>query len=259
MLLAIDIGNTNVTVGVFDQRDLKATFRLSTDTRKMPDEYALSVSQLLPLRGLALSDIDDVAICSVVPPLTPSFTQLAKTYFDVDPLEVGSGTRTGISVRYDAPRDVGADRIVDAAAAFSIYGGPVIVVDVGTATVFDAVSESGDYLGGAIAPGISIAADSLFHTTAMLRRVELAPPPAAIGRNTIHALQAGLVFGYAELVKGMVTRFKGELGQHSSVIATGGLAEVVAGESGVFDAIDPDLTLTGLRIVYELNNGVRKK
>ena len=259
MLLAIDIGNTNVTVGVFDQRDLKATFRLSTDTRKMPDEYALSVSQLLPLRGLSLSDIDDVAICSVVPPLTPSFIQMAKTYFDVDPLEVGSGTRTGISVRYDPPRDVGADRIVDAAAAFSMYGGPVIVVDVGTATVFDAVSESGDYLGGAIAPGISIAADSLFHTTAMLRRVELAPPPAAIGRNTIHALQAGLVFGYAELVKGMVTRFKGELGQRSRVIATGGLAEVVAEESGVFDAIDPNLTLTGLRIVYELNNSVRKK
>ena len=257
MLLAIDIGNTNVTVGVFDQRDLKATFRLSTDTRKMPDEYALSVSQLLPLRGLSLSDIDDVAICSVVPPLTPSFTQLARTYFGVEPLEVGSGTRTGISVRYDSPRDVGADRIVDAAAAFSMYGGPVIVVDVGTATVFDAVSESGDYLGGAIAPGISIAADSLFHTTAMLRRVELAPPPAAIGRNTVHALQAGLVFGYAELVKGMVARFKNELGNHASVVATGGLADAVATETAVFDAIDPNLTLTGLRIVYELNNDGR--
>ena len=257
MLLAIDIGNTNVTVGVFDQRDLKATFRLSTDTRKMPDEYALAVSQLLPLRGLSLADIDAVAICSVVPPLTPSFTQLARDYFDVEPLEVGSGARTGISVRYDSPRDVGADRIVDAAAAFSIYGGPVIVVDVGTATVFDAVSESGDYLGGAIAPGISIAADSLFHTTAMLRRVELAPPPAAIGRNTVHALQAGLVFGYAELVKGMVARFKNELGSHSRVVATGGLADVVAAESNVFDAIDPNLTLTGLRIVYELNNDGR--
>ncbi len=255
MLLAIDIGNTNVTVGVFDGDDLKATFRLSTDTRKMPDEYALAVSQLLPLRGLSLGDIDAVAICSVVPPLTPSFTQLARTYFGVRPLEVGSGTRTGISVRYDSPRDVGADRIVDAAAAFSIYDGPVIVVDVGTATVFDAVSESGDYLGGAIAPGISIAADSLFHTTAMLRRVELAPPPAAIGRNTVHALQAGLVFGYAELVKGMVGRFKNELGSHSRVVATGGLADVVAKESGVFDAIDPNLTLTGLRIVYELNTG----
>ncbi len=257
MLLAIDIGNTNVTVGVFDRDDLKATFRLSTDTRKMPDEYALSVSQLLPLRGLSLSDIDAVAICSVVPPLTPSFTQLARAYFDVEPLEVGSGARTGISVRYDSPRDVGADRIVDAAAAFSMYGGPVIVVDVGTATVFDAVSESGDYLGGAIAPGISIAADSLFHTTAMLRRVELAPPPAAIGRNTVHALQAGLVFGYAELVKGMVGRFKKELGERSKVVATGGLADVVADESGVFDAIDPNLTLTGLRIVYDLNNGAQ--
>ena len=171
------------------------------------------------------------------------------------PSKSGSGTRTGISVRYDSPRDVGADRIVDAAAAFSMYGGPVIVVDVGTATVFDAVSESGDYLGGAIAPGISIAADSLFHTTAMLRRVELAPPPSAIGRNTVHALQAGLVFGYSELVKGMVERFKRELGEHSSVIATGGLADVVADESGIFDAIDPNLTLTGLRIVYDLNNG----
>ena len=169
------------------------------------------------------------------------------------------GARTGISVRYDSPRDVGADRIVDAAAAFSIYGGPVIVVDVGTATVFDAVSESGDYLGGAIAPGISIAADSLFHTTAMLRRVELAPPPAAIGRNTVHALQAGLVFGYAELVKGMVARFKNELGAHSNVVATGGLADVVAAESAVFDAIDPNLTLTGLRIVYELNNDGRHR
>ncbi len=228
---------------------------MSTDTRKMPDEYALSVSQLLPLRGLSLSDIDAVAICSVVPPITPSFTQLARSYFDVEPLEVGAGTKTGIRVRYDSPRDVGADRIVDAAAAFSMYGGPVIVVDVGTATVFDAVSDRGDYLGGAIAPGISIAADSLFHTTAMLRRVKLSPPPTAIGRNTVHALQAGLVFGYAELVKGMVERFKKELGQHSAVVATGGLAEILAKESGVFDAIDPDLTLTGLRIVYELNNG----
>lgn len=258
MLLAIDIGNTNVTVGVFDGYDLRATFRLSTDTRKMPDEYALSVSQLLPLRGLSLGDIDAVAICSVVPPLTPSFTQLARTYFDVEPLEVGSGTRTGISVRYDSPRDVGADRIVDAAAAFSMYGGPVIIVDVGTATVFDAVSESGDYLGGAIAPGISIAADSLFHTTAMLRRVELAPPPAAIGRNTVHALQAGLVFGYSELVRGMVGRFRKELGERSKVVATGGLADVVAKESAIFDAIDPNLTLTGLRIVYELNNDGRQ-
>jgi type III pantothenate kinase len=253
MLLAIDIGNTNVTVGVFDGEDLRATFRLSTDARKMPDEYAIAVNQLLPLRDVSPEDIDAVAMCSVVPPLTPSFTHLARTYFGVEPLEVGSGTRTGIRVRYDPPRDVGADRIVDAAAAFKLYGGPVIVVDIGTATVFDAVNGVGDYLGGAIAPGIAIAADSLFHTTAMLRRVELAKPPAAIGKNTVHALQAGLVFGYSELVKGMVARFRRELGEHSSVVATGGLVDVVAEEAGVFDAIDPDLTLTGLRIVYDMN------
>ncbi len=253
MLLAIDIGNTNVTVGVFDGDALRATFRLSTDTRKLPDEYAVAVNQLLPLKGLALDDIDAVAMCSVVPPLTPSFTQLADEYFGVRPLVVGAGTRTGIQVKYDSPRDVGADRIVDAAAAFTIYGGPAIVVDIGTATVFDAVTERGEYLGGAIAPGITIAADSLFHATAMLRRVELAPPPAAIGKNTIHALQSGLVFGYAELVKGMVARFRAELGGDPKVVATGGLADVLAEESGIFDAVDPNLTLTGLRLVYEMN------
>ena len=257
MLLAIDIGNTNVTIGVFDGDDLRTTFRFATDTRKMPDEYAVTINQLLPLQGMALSDIDAVALCSVVPPLTPSFVDLARTYFDVEPLEIGSGTRTGIRVRYDAPRDVGADRVVDAAAAFKMFGGPVIVVDVGTATVFDAVNDQGDYLGGAIAPGISIAADSLFHSTAMLRRVELAPPPTAIGRNTIHALQAGLVLGYSELVKGMVGRFKSELGEHASVIATGGLADVVAAEAGVFDSVDPNLTLTGLKIVFDMNTDGR--
>ena len=257
MLLAIDIGNTNVTIGVFDGDDLRTTFRFATDTRKMPDEYAVTINQLLPLQGMVLGDIDAVALCSVVPPLTPSFVDLARTYFDVEPLEVGSGTRTGIRVRYDAPRDVGADRIVDAAAAFKMFGGPVIVVDVGTATVFDAVNDQGDYLGGAIAPGISIAADSLFHSTAMLRRVELAPPPTAIGRNTIHALQAGLVLGYSELVKGMVGRFRDELGQHARVIATGGLAEVVASEAGVFDSVDPNLTLTGLKIVFDMNRDGR--
>ena len=257
MLLAIDIGNTNVTGGVFDGDDLKTTFRLSTDTRKMTDEYAVTINQILPLRGLSLDDIDAVAMCSVVPPLTPSFVSLARDYFGVEPLEVGAGTRTGIRVLYDPPRDVGADRIVDAAAAFRMFGGAAIVVDVGTATVFDAVNDRGDYLGGAIAPGISIAADSLFHATAMLRRVELAAPPTAIGRNTVHALQSGLALGYADLVRGMVARFKAELGDHARVVATGGLANVVAKEASVFDAIAPDLTLTGLRIVFDMNQDRR--
>ena len=255
MLLAIDIGNTNITIGAFDGDVLKATFRLTTDTNRMPDEYALAVSQLLPLRGVSAESVDAIALCSVVPPLTPSFIQLCKDYFDTVPLEIGTGTKTGIRVKYDSPRDVGADRIVDAAAALAIYGGPAIVVDIGTATVFDAVTETGDYLGGAIAPGIQIAADSLFHTTAQLRRVELTAPPTAIGKNTVHALQSGLVLGYAELVKGMVRRFDEELGGDSKVIATGGLAGVVASEVGLFDAVDPNLTLIGLRLIHEMNSG----
>ena len=253
MLLAIDIGNTNITVGAFDGDDLRATFRMSTDARKMADEYAILLSQMLPLRGVSRADIGAVAVCSVVPPLTSIFVHLAESHFGVRPLVVGAGTRTGVRVRYDPPRDVGADRIVDAAAAFSAYGGPVIVVDIGTATVLDAVTEDGDYLGGAIAPGISIAADSLFHATAMLRRVELAPPPSAIGRNTVHALQSGLVFGYSELVRGMVRRFKRELGGDAKVIATGGSARVIENDPKIFDAIDPNLTLSGLKLVYDMN------
>lgn len=254
MLLAIDIGNTNVTIGAFAGDELKATFRLTTDTNRMPDEYGLAVSQLLPLRGVTPESVDAIALCSVVPPLTPTFIQLCKDYFDRVPLEIGAGTKTGIKVKYDTPRDVGADRIVDAAAALSIYGGPAIVVDIGTATVFDAVTKAGDYLGGAIAPGIQIAADSLFHTTAQLRRVELSAPPTAIGKNTVNALQSGLVFGYAELVTGMVRRFDRELGGNSRVVATGGLAPVVAREVALFDAVDPNLTLTGLRLIHEMNS-----
>jgi type III pantothenate kinase len=254
MLLAIDIGNTNVTIGAFEGEELRATFRLTTDTGRMPDEYALAVSQLLPLKGLEADAVDAVALCSVVPPLTPSFIELCKDYFGVTPLEVVAGTRTGVRVKYDSPRDVGADRIVDAAAALALHGGPAIIVDIGTATVFDAVTADGDYLGGAIAPGIQIAADSLFHTTAQLRRVELASPPAAIGKNTVHSLQSGLVLGYADLVVGMVARFDKELGGGSKVVATGGLARIVAKEVDAFDAVDPNLTLTGLRLIHSMNS-----
>jgi type III pantothenate kinase len=255
MLLAIDIGNTNVTIGAFDGDELKATFRLTTDTKRMPDEYALAVSQLLPMRGVSSKSVTAIALCSVVPPLTPSFVQLCEDYFDTTPLEIGAGTKTGIRVKYDSPRDVGSDRIVDAAAALSLYGGPAVIVDIGTATVFDAVTVNGDYLGGAIAPGIQIAADSLFHTTAQLRRVELTAPATAIGKNTVHALQSGLVLGYAELVKGMIRRFDEELGGNAKIIATGGLAGVVVDEVGMFDAVDPNLTLTGLRLIHEINSG----
>ena len=253
MLLAFDIGNTNITLGLFQGESIFATWRMSTDAAKMPDEYSVLLHQLLALKGLTASQIDAVAICSVVPPLTPVFLELCKSYFEVEPLVVGTGTKTGIRILYDNPRDVGADRIVDAAAALNIYGGPVIIVDIGTATVFDAVTEDGNYLGGAIAPGMAIAADALFHSTSQLRRIELVSPETAIGKNTVHAMQSGLVLGYSDLVKGMVARFDRELGGGAKVVATGGLAHILEKESGVFDAVDPNLTLTGLRLIHEMN------
>ena len=252
MMLALDIGNTNITLGVFDGEQLAATWRLSTDRSKMPDEYSVMLTQLLSLRGMSATDIDAAALCSVVPPLTPMFVELCRQYFNVEPLVVASGTRTGIRILYDNPRDVGADRIVDAAAAMKLYGGPVIVVDMGTATVFDAVTADGDYLGGAIAPGMTIAHDALFSNTSQLRRVELLAPETPIGKNTIHAIQSGIVLGYAELVRGMVARFDRELGGGAKVVATGGMAHVIEKEAGVFDDVNPDLTLTGLRLINEM-------
>jgi type III pantothenate kinase len=255
MLLALDIGNTNVTLGVFDGEALKATGRIATDPSRMPDEYGLLLRQLLPLKGIAPDRIDAVALCSVVPPLTQTFVDLCKTYFGTAPLVVGAGVKTGMKVLYDNPRDVGSDRIVDAAAAVKLYGTPAIIVDFGTATVFDAVTRDGEYLGGAIAPGVHVAAEALFHRTSQLRRVELARPPAAIGRSTVHSLQSGLVLGYADMVKGMVARFDKELGGGGKVIATGGLADLIAKEAKVFDVVNPDLTLVGLRLIHELNAG----
>ena len=254
MLLAIDIGNTNITLGAFEGNQLRSTWRLATDLRRLADEYAPLVSTMLPLKGINPGDITDACMCSVVPPLTPIFEQMCKTYFQVSPLTVSAGVKTGIHILYDTPRDVGADRIVDAVAALRLYGGPVIVVDFGTGTVFDAVSKDGEYIGGAIAPGISIAAEALYLNTSQLRRVELIPPKSAIGRNPIAALQSGLVLGYVGLVEGMVSRFKDEMGQDTRVVATGGLAEIMAKETSVFDDINPDLTLIGLQMIYELNS-----
>ena len=253
MLLAVDIGNTNITLGVFKGEDLVATWRIATEAGRMPDEYGLVLNQLLPLKGIATKDISDVVVCNVVPPLTPTFVEVFESYLDVTPLVVGTGTKTGIRILYDSPRDVGTDRIVDAAAALRLYGGPAIIVDIGTFTVFDAVTKEGDYIGGAIALGLAEAADALFHRAAQLRRVELKRPPSAIGKNTVNAIQSGIVLGHADLIKGMVSRFDRELGGDSKVIATGGLASIIESEIDVFDAVDPNLTLSGLRIVHEMN------
>ena len=253
MLLAVDIGNTNITMGVFDDDALAAKWRIATDASRLADEYALMVNQLLPYRGLSPAEVSAVAVCSVVPPLTPTFVELCRANFGVEPLVVGAGTRTGIRILYDNPRDVGADRIADAAAALHLYGGPAIVVDMGTATVFDAISKRGEYLGGAIAPGLSVASDALFHSTSMLRRVDLAMPPQAIGKNTVHAIQSGLVLGSAEMVRGMVARFDKELGGGSKVIGTGGLAGLVERVANIFDVVNEDLTLAGLKLIHQMN------
>ena len=253
MLLSIDVGNSMVTMGVFNGEQLVTTLRLASDTRRLDDEYGLLITNLLDLNGVERSQIEDICLCSVVPPLTPIFEQVSLNYFGVRPLTVTAGVRTGLQITYDNPRDVGSDRIVDAVAAIHLYGPPAIVVDFGTATVFDAVSRDGVYLGGAIAPGINVAAEALFLNTSQLRRVELTAPKSAIGQNTSTALQSGLVFGYAGLVDGIVARFKEELGQDAKVIGTGGLAEIISKETDIFDAINPELTLVGLRLVYEMN------
>lgn len=253
MLLTIDIGNTNISIGVFDRDILKATWRLATDARRMPDEYGMALLNLLSIRHMVASDIKAIALCSVVPPLTQGFTELSDSFFGVKPLVVGAGVRTGIKILYDNPRDVGADRIVDAAAGFRLYGGPLIIVDFGTGTVFDGISVHGEYLGGAIAPGVRVAAESLFTAASQLRRIELIAPKTAIGKNTTHAMQAGVILGYADLVEGMVERFKLELGQDAKVVATGGLAPLIASETPVFNAVNLDLTLLGLRMIYDLN------
>jgi type III pantothenate kinase len=253
MLLAVDIGNSMVNLGVFDGETLVANLRVSTDARRSSDEYGLIIRDLLALNGVERSTITDVCMCSVVPPLTGIFEEVSETYFHIKPLSITAGVKTGLQISYDNPRDVGADRIVDAVAAISLYGKPVIIVDFGTATVFDAVSKDGIYLGGAIAPGINVAAEALFLNTSQLRRVELVAPKSAIGQNTSTALQAGLVLGYAGLVTGLVERFKSELGPEAKVIGTGGLATIISKEADVFDDINQDLTLIGLRMIYNMN------
>lgn len=253
MLLAIDIGNTNITLGLYQGEKLGPRWRLATNHERMPDEYALQFLGLLSHSGYSPEHLNGISMASVVPPLTGKIVEACRRYLLHDPFLVDAGVKTGVRVRYEDPRAVGADRIVDAVAVQRLYGGPACVVDFGTGTTFDAISEEGDYLGGAIAPGIGIAAEALFLRTAKLPRVDLKRPPSAIGRNTVHSMQSGLFFGYVSLVEGMVERFRKELGPSMKVIATGGLAEVVAEETPVIDVIAPWLTLDGLRMLWELN------
>ncbi len=253
MLLCIDLGNTNITFGLYNGDDLRCHLRIKTDHHKMPDEYGILLFNLLAHAGNRAQDVTSICMCSVVPPLTGIFEQMCEAYFRQPPLIVDAGVKTGVKIRVDHPREVGADRVVDAAAVYRLYGSPACVVDFGTATTFDAISREGDYLGGAIAPGIGIAAEALFARTAKLPRIDLVRPPRAIGSNTVHAMQSGLLFGYVGLVEGMVARFRAELGEDMQVIGTGGLAETIARETDVIQTVDPWITLKGLRIVWELN------
>ncbi|MGI6367581.1 MAG: type III pantothenate kinase [Anaerolineae bacterium] len=255
MLLCVDIGNTNIVIGLYRGEHLVAHWRISTVHERTADEYAIIVLNLFQHGGFGMDEVSDCIIASVVPPLTERFQELVVNYLEKDPLVVGTGTRTGVAIRYDRPQEVGADRIINVAAAFREYGGPACIVDFGTGTTFDALSATGEYLGGAIAPGIRIAAEALFQRTAKLPRIDLQRPPKAIGTNTVDAMRSGILFGYVGLVEGLVARFRAELGPHMHVIATGGLGEVIARETSVIEHVDPWLTLRGLRLVYDLNRG----
>ncbi len=253
LLLVIDIGNTNITLGVYRRGEIVARWRLTTGPQRTADEYDVLLSGLFRSQGLSPMDVEGIAIACVVPPLLPTFQALSQKRFGVDPLVVKPGIRTGVRIRIDNPRELGADRLVNAVAVQRLYGTPAIVIDFGTATTFDVVSAEGDYLGGAIAPGIGISAEALFRYTAQLPRIELNLPPSSIGHNTIHSMQSGVLYGYVGLVEGLVARIEEELGTKARVVATGGLANLIASQTKVIEVVDENLTLEGLRLIYEMN------
>jgi len=253
MILVIDVGNTQTVVGVYDDKKLLSHWRISTDLNKTEDEYGMLVKNLLSNSNLSLSDIKSVVISCVVPPVSWIVKKMSLDYFKVSALIVGPGIKTGICIKIDNPKEVGADRIVNAIAAYKLYGGPVIIVDFGTATTFCAVNADGVYLGGAIAPGLEISAEALVEKTAKLPKVELTKPKHSIGSNTITAMQSGIFFGYLGLTNELIRRFKIELGEDSVVVATGGQAELIGNESKLIDKVNPLLTLEGLHLIYEMN------
>jgi len=260
-LLVIDIGNTNISFGLFDYSDdaggetgeLSHHWRVGTHRDQTSDEVALSLTGLFEHVGRKTGEVTDTIISSVVPPLLPIWERVCAKLFDRPPLVVGPGIRTGMPVRYENPREVGADRIVNSLAAYELFGGPVIAVDFGTATTFDCVSQEGEYLGGVIFPGMHTSMEALFDRASMLHRVEIARPKSVIGKTTTGALQSGLLYGYAGVVDSMVERIRGELGEGARVVATGGLAGRVANESRAIEKVEPFLTLEGLRIIFEKN------
>ncbi len=253
MLLAFDIGNTTVAIGLFRGPDLVKSWKIKTDRDKTSDDYGSIMVNLFQAAGFEPRQAEAAIVSSVVPPLTPVIQDVCKDLFGLDALVVGPGLRTGMPILYENPLEVGADRIVASVAAFEKYGGPVIVVDFGTATTFDVVSAKGEYLGGAIAPGIQIAAEALYLKTARLPRIEIRKPKRAIGRTTVSSMQSGLYFGYVGLITNTITEIRRELGAEARVIATGGFGGEMLPEVPAIEAYEPDLVLRGLRIVFERN------
>ncbi|HET7753690.1 MAG TPA: type III pantothenate kinase [Anaeromyxobacteraceae bacterium] len=253
MLLAIDVGNSNTVLGAFEGETLVQHWRVETSHTRTSDEYGIQLRQFFAAEKLDPSRVRHIVVSSVVPPLATTLERMGQRYFNVKPLFVGPGTKTGMPILYENPREVGADRVVNAIAAYSRWPAGLIVVDFGTATTFDAVSPKGEYLGGAICPGISISMDALFRHASKLPRVEFVRPPSVVGRNTVASMQSGLVYGYVGLVDGICERMAAELGFPVKVVATGGLAPLVAGLSRTIGEVDEHLTLTGLRLVHERN------
>lgn len=253
MLLVLDIGNTNIVLGVYQDRQLIYHWRISTNKDTTSDEYAATIKNLFSFHDIDFDCITGAIISSVVPPVTPILERMIKRYFSITPIIVGPGIKTGISIVIDNPRELGADRIVNAVAALTKYGGPLIIVDFGTATTFCAISETGNYLGGAIAPGIGIATDALYQKASKLPRVEIVKTSTVIGKNTVSSMQAGIYHGFCGQIDRIIGLMKKELGGTPKVVATGGLAQLLVGDSEMLEIIDPFLTLEGLLYIYEKN------